>query len=116
MKKIVLLGASNSRMPGGLQAGLSSNNVNFINLSLGGTGSLYGIYAINKYYDILKDADVIILENHMIDNILVVDFNVEINVILRDIFWLYECIAKLKKTILILYLPETRSIKSSYNK
>ncbi|EAK0440527.1 hypothetical protein MNG75_001554, partial [Campylobacter lari] len=116
MKNIVLIGASNSRVPGGLQAGLDQDDVKFFNLSVGGTGSLYGVYAVNRYYSILEQADLIILENHMIDHILITDCDAEIDVIFRDIFWLYESISKFKKKVLILFLPETRSQSMFYEK
>ncbi|HEB9325464.1 TPA: hypothetical protein RZK34_001534 [Campylobacter jejuni] len=48
MSNIVLLGANNSRMPGGLEAGLNQDNINFTNLSLGGTSSLHKLYSLKR--------------------------------------------------------------------
>lgn len=47
-QNIVLLGASNSRIPGGLQAGLNQNNINLYNLSIGGTDSIHKIYELKR--------------------------------------------------------------------
>ncbi|WP_417903838.1 hypothetical protein ACD571_05875 [Campylobacter sp. LH-2024] len=47
-KNVVLLGASNSRVPGGLEAGLNQDNINFTNLSLGSTSSLHKLYCLQK--------------------------------------------------------------------
>lgn len=48
MSNIVLLAASNSRMPGGLQVGLNQDDVNLVNLSIGGTTSLHKLYFLKR--------------------------------------------------------------------
>ncbi|EAH6126773.1 hypothetical protein FT004_05730 [Campylobacter jejuni] len=47
-KNVVLLGSSNSRVPGGLQVGLNQDDVNLVNLSIGGTTSLHKLYSLKR--------------------------------------------------------------------
>ena len=68
MKKIVLLGASNSNMPFRLNSGLSSvEGVELVNLSMGSTGSLSKMRAIFHEEEVkhLQSADLIILETNI---------------------------------------------------
>ncbi|MBM0637755.1 hypothetical protein LNU06_07375 [Campylobacter sp. VicNov18] len=59
MKKIVLLGASNSLLLNGLQLGLRQKNILLYNLSLGGSSALSKIYILHKQenINIIKEAD-----------------------------------------------------------
>ena len=68
-KNIVLLGASNSRVPGGLAAGLNQNNISLYNLSIGGTDSIHKIYELKRKenQEFLHKADLIVLEVNLMD-------------------------------------------------
>ncbi|EAI5327199.1 hypothetical protein ONB89_001268, partial [Campylobacter jejuni] len=69
MKKIVLLGASNSLVFNGLQLGLRQENITLYNLSLGGSSALSKIYTLHKQENIkiIKEADLIIVETNIVD-------------------------------------------------
>ncbi|HEF8477663.1 TPA: SGNH/GDSL hydrolase family protein, partial [Campylobacter jejuni] len=112
-KNIVLIGASNSRIPGGLQAGLDHDDVNFFNLSIGGTTSLHKLYCLKrkKNQEILNNADLIIIESNIMDTSILNILNV--NLVLNNICYLYDELATLRKKILILFLFEYRNIKSN---
>ncbi|EAL7652839.1 hypothetical protein NYC80_001708 [Campylobacter jejuni] len=65
--KILIMGASNSILPSGLRAGLSQSNVDFDNLSIGGSIASSKIYTILKYKQRIKEADLVILECNLAD-------------------------------------------------
>lgn len=109
MKNVVLLGGSNSLLKEGLERGLKGRNINLTNLSLGGTGSLQAIYEIkrDRNKNIIQNADLIIIDkslndtgNHTIKN----EF-LSINIIARNVKWLFEELSLLNKKILVLILP-----------
>ncbi|WP_216361592.1 SGNH/GDSL hydrolase family protein, partial [Campylobacter sp. P255] len=114
-KNIVLIGASNSRVPGGLQAGLDHEDVNFFNLSIGGTTSLHKLYCLRrkKNQEILNNADLIIIESNIMDTSILSILHVDC--VLNNICYLYDELVTLRKKILILFLFEHRSIKSNPN-
>ena len=105
MKHIVLLGASNALMPFRLREGLASNeNVKLINLSLGATGSLSKVYEIyrEKNQEILKKADLVIIETNIID---VTNYDAKFTspqTAIRNISWLYESLYALQTRVLTL--------------
>ncbi|WP_258108701.1 hypothetical protein [Campylobacter lari] len=112
-KNIVLIGASNSRVPGGLQAGLDQDNVNLVNLSLGSTSSLHKLYSLKRdcNKEVISKADLIIIEANIVDTHIL--FASKLNVILRNIQFLYNELASLNNKILILNLFERRNIKKN---
>ncbi|MBZ7936238.1 hypothetical protein H2279_06335, partial [Campylobacter sp. B0100352/1] len=109
MKNIVLIGASNSLIFNGLRAGLNQKNINLKNLSLGGANILHICYEIHRKTncDIIKKADLIIIESNIIDVVQNVEFSnlYYENQILKNIFLTYQELSKLNKKILVLLLP-----------
>ncbi|EJS6345127.1 hypothetical protein NWZ80_001795, partial [Campylobacter jejuni] len=98
-KNIVLLGASNSRIPGGLQAGLNQKNINLYNLSIGGTDSIHKIYELKRKEnkDLIQNADLIILEVNLMDVTMSFCYkNLDFKII-KYINYLYEQLYLLKK-------------------
>lgn len=107
-KNIVLLGASNSLMPGGLCAGLSQSNINLYNLSIGGTDIVYRIYELKKEenQELIHKADLIVLESNIMDSYMASGYslkNLEFKV-LQYMTYLYEELYSLKKKIVVLLL------------
>ncbi|MGM8975823.1 hypothetical protein ACTFDJ_08880, partial [Campylobacter jejuni] len=92
MKKIVLLGASNSLVFNGLQLGLRQENITLYNLSLGGSSALSKIYTLHKQENIkiIKEADLIIVETNIVDLYEVICQNMTIEQSYRNINWLFE--------------------------
>lgn len=111
MSNIVLLGASNSRVPGGLEAGLNQDNINFTNLSLGGTSSLHKLYSLKREenQEMLKKADLIIIEVNIMD--IHMCYELDLKMTLTNIINLYDELAVFPKRILILLLFDYRSHK-----
>ena len=109
MKKIVLLGASNSVIPLRLNTGLSSvDGIELINLSIGTTDSLSKIRDIIANEDLLKKADLIILETNIIDVNNSIDFKLyDFHKISKYIQMLYYELYKLENKILSLILPRS---------
>ncbi|HEB9355313.1 TPA: hypothetical protein RZK44_001664, partial [Campylobacter coli] len=106
-KKFVLIGASNSMLFNGLRAGLNQDNIELLNLSLGGASAIFPLYCVlrKKNRDIISMADLIILESNIIDMIHGVDLYDKIDLILRNIFLTYNELSKLNKKFLVLLLP-----------
>ncbi|EAJ8404277.1 SGNH/GDSL hydrolase family protein [Campylobacter jejuni] len=111
MSNIVLLGASNSRIPGGLGAGLNQDNINFTNLSLGATSSLHKLYSLKREenQEMLKKADLIIIEVNIMD--IHMCYELDLKMTLTNIINLYDELAVFPKRILILLLFDYRSHK-----
>ena len=109
MKKIVLLGASNSVIPLRLNTGLSSvDGIELINLSIGTTDSLSKIRDIIANEDLLKKADLIILETNIIDVNNSIDFKLyDFHKLSKYIQMLYYELYKLENKILSLILPRS---------
>ncbi|HEB9355299.1 TPA: hypothetical protein RZK44_001649, partial [Campylobacter coli] len=116
-ENIVLLGASNSRIPGGLQAGLNQSNINLYNLSIGGTDSVHKIYELKRKKNecLLHKADLIIVEVNIMDVTMSVCYkNLDFKMV-KYINYLYEQLYLLKKKILILLLFDLRCINDNKN-
>ncbi|EKG4579640.1 SGNH/GDSL hydrolase family protein, partial [Campylobacter coli] len=106
MKKIVLLGGSNSILSDGIPKAMKANkDINFINLALGGSASLQNVYEIIRKKDEIEHADLLICESNLNDKR--EDFHQRnLKQIIRDIVILYEQLNMLNvKRILILLLP-----------
>lgn len=117
-KNIVLLGASNSRVPGGLAAGLNQNNISLYNLSIGGTDSIHKIYELKRKenQEFLHKADLIVLEVNLMDVTMSFCYkNLDFKII-KYINYLYEQLYLLKKKILVLLLFDLRCINDNKNK
>mgnify|MGYP004507367083 CR=1 FL=1 len=118
MSNIVLLGASNSRVPGGLAAGLNQNNISLYNLSIGGTDSIHKIYELKRKenQEFLHKADLIVLEVNLMDVTMSFCYkNLDFKII-KYINYLYEQLYLLKKKILVLLLFDLRCINDNKNK
>ncbi|EAL2174334.1 SGNH/GDSL hydrolase family protein [Campylobacter coli] len=106
MKKIVLLGGSNSILSDGIPKAMKANkDINFINLALSGSASLQNVYEIIRKKDEIEHADLLICESNLNDKR--EDFHQRnLKQIIRDIVILYEQLNMLNvKRILILLLP-----------
>lgn len=107
MKNIVLLGGSNSVMVNGLQKGLREY-ANVTNLALGGTTSLQNLYELKreKNQEAIQNADLIITESviHELDNHNIRE-NLPLDIIFKNLQFLYITLYKLKKPVCILILP-----------
>ncbi|MBZ7934026.1 hypothetical protein H2275_02345 [Campylobacter sp. W0065] len=116
MKNIVLLGSSNSRVPGGLQAGLNQDDVNLVNLSIGATTSLYKLYSLKREenQEVLKKADLIIIESNIVDIFAIVK-KINLCVILKNIDYLYDELALFKTKVIILILFDHRKERMIIN-
>ncbi|MCR6580345.1 hypothetical protein CINS5881_05125, partial [Campylobacter insulaenigrae] len=117
-KNILLLGASNSRIPGGLQAGLSQGYVNLYNLSIGGTDCVHKIYELHKEKnkDLILKSDLIILEVNLMDVTMSFMYKKITFKVVKYIHYLYRELSFLKKKILILLLFDLRCINDNQNK
>ena len=120
MKNIVLLGASNSRVPGGLIAGLNQDDVNLVNLSIGGTTSLHKLYSLKRKenQEVLKKADLIIIESNIVDTSLFL-MSSNLHKTLKNIDYLYDELALFKAKIMILILfshEKERLIVNNFHK
>ncbi|MBZ7944345.1 SGNH/GDSL hydrolase family protein, partial [Campylobacter sp. RM13744] len=115
-KNIVLLGASNSRVPGGLQAGLNQDDVNLVNLSIGGTTSLHKLYSLKREenQEVLKKADLIIIESNIMDISIFSSFNNLYTI--SNIDYLYDELALFKTKVIILILFDHRKERMVINK
>ena len=107
LKKIVLIGASNSMLFNGLRAGLRQDGIELTNLALGGSSALFSLYCVlrGKYQNEIKQADLIILESNIIDVVHGTDKNNDVNLVIRNIFFAYNELSKLNKKFLVLLLP-----------
>ncbi|EOJ1636556.1 hypothetical protein ACMESQ_001700 [Campylobacter jejuni] len=105
--KILIMGASNSILPGGLRAGLSQSNVDFDNLSIGGSIASSKIYTILKYKQRIKEADLVILECNLADVDRVVFDDIGFEECIRNTCWLYEELYKINEKVLNLLLVNT---------
>lgn len=117
-KNIVLLGASNSRVPGGLAAGLNQKNINLYNLSIGGTDSIHKIYELKRKenQECLHKADLIVLEVNIMDVTMSFRYkNLDFKII-KYINYLYEQLYLLKKKILVLLLFDVRCVRDGSKK
>ena len=107
MKNIVLLGGSNSVMVNGLQKGLKEY-ANVANLALGGTTSLQNLYELKreKNQETIQNADLIITESviNELDNHNIRE-NLPLDIIFKNLQFLYITLYKLKKPVCILILP-----------
>ena len=107
MKNIVLLGGSNSVMVNGLQKGLKEY-ANVTNLALGGTTSLQNLYELKreKNQEAIQNADLIITESviNELDNHNIRE-NLPLDIIFKNLQFLYITLYKLKKPVCILILP-----------
>ncbi|EFP1722384.1 hypothetical protein HPX15_001811, partial [Campylobacter jejuni] len=101
------MGASNSILPGGLRAGLSQSNVDFDNLSIGGSIASSKIYTILKYKQRIKEADLVILECNLADVDRVVFDDIGFEECIRNTCWLYEELYKINEKVLNLLLVNT---------
>ncbi|MCV3549173.1 hypothetical protein L8X97_06915, partial [Campylobacter sp. CNRCH_2013_0671h] len=108
MKKIVLLGASNSLILNGLQSGLRDGNVLLHNLSIGGSSAISKIYILHKKnnIEIIKNADLVILETSIVDLYDVICEGISIEQSCRNIKWLFQELYFLNSKILNLLLFE----------
>ncbi|AJC91841.1 hypothetical protein CSUB8523_0272 [Campylobacter subantarcticus LMG 24377] len=106
--KILIMGASNSILPGGLRAGLSQENIDFDNLSIGGSIASSKIYTILKYKQRIKEADLVVLECNLADVDRVIFDDISFEECIRNTCWLYEELYKINKRILNLLLVNTR--------
>ncbi|MGM8984063.1 hypothetical protein ACTFDY_00045 [Campylobacter jejuni] len=102
------MGASNSILPGGLRAGLSQSNVDFDNLSIGGSIASSKIYTILKYKQRIKEADLVILECNLADVDRIVFDDIGFEECIRNTCWLYEELYKINEKVLNLLLVNTR--------
>lgn len=105
MKKIVLLGTSNSLRINGLAKGIKNQKIELINLSLGAGSSLHGICEIHRYRSKIQKSDLIIIEKNIIDTGNCVSGITPINIILENIRILYEEIYLFEKRVVVLILP-----------
>ncbi|MFB1645153.1 hypothetical protein, partial [Campylobacter molothri] len=105
---IIIMGASNSCLPGGLRAGLSQDHVIYDNLSIGGSIASSKIYTILKHKEKIKKADLIILECNLADVDRVIYEDINLNECIRNTCWLYEELYKLNKKVLNLLLVNSK--------
>ncbi|ARQ98539.1 sugar transferase [Campylobacter devanensis] len=107
MKNIILLGGSNSVMVNGLQKGLREY-ANVTNLALGGTTSLQNLYELKreKNQEAIKNADLIVTESviNELDNHNIIE-NLSLEIIFKNLQYLYATLYELKKPVCILILP-----------
>ncbi|WP_297984859.1 hypothetical protein [uncultured Campylobacter sp.] len=107
MKNIVLLGGSNSVMVNGLQKGLKEY-ANVTNLALGGTTSLQNLYELKreKNQEVIQNADLILTESviNELDNHNIRE-NLPLDIIFKNLQYLYATLYQLKKPVCILILP-----------
>ncbi|WP_236846928.1 hypothetical protein [Campylobacter devanensis] len=108
MKNIILLGGSNSVMVNGLQKGLREY-ANVTNLALGGTTSLQNLYELKreKNQEAIKNADLIVTESNIneIDNNAHEKEALSLEIIFKNLQYLYATLYELKKPVCILILP-----------
>ncbi|ELU7403675.1 hypothetical protein QOQ14_000780 [Campylobacter jejuni] len=120
-KNIVLLGASNSRVPGGLAAGLNQANINLYNLSIGGTDCVHKIYELKREenQEFLHKADLIVLEVNIMDCAMVTGYygyeSLDFKMV-RNVSYLYEQLHLLNKKILVLLLFDLRCVSDGPKK
>jgi len=120
-KNIVLLGASNSRVPGGLAAGLNQNNINLYNLSIGGTDCVHKIYELKREenQELLHKADLVVLEVNIMDIAMTTGYygyeSLDFKMV-RNVSYLYEQLHLLNKKILVLLLFDLRCVSDSPKK
>ena len=107
MKNIVLLGGSNSVRVNGLQKGLREY-ANVTNLALGATTSIQNLYELYRprNQEAIQNADLIITESviNELDNHNVRE-NLPLDIIFKNLQFLYITLYKLKKPVCILILP-----------
>ncbi|EHH9692510.1 hypothetical protein J8164_000989 [Campylobacter lari] len=106
MKKIILLGGSNSILNDGIPKAMKTNkDVNFMNFALGGSASLQNVYEIIRKKDKIEHTDLLICESNLNDKR--EGFRQRnLKQIIRDIVILYEQLSMLNvERILILLLP-----------
>ncbi|OOX89560.1 hypothetical protein BOQ00_03345 [Campylobacter coli] len=107
-KNVVLLGGSNSVMVNGLQKGLRQENIKLTNLALGATTSIQNLYELKrkKNREVIKQADLIITESNINEiNHNLYSAQLPINIIYRNLNWLYQELYFLNKKIIVLILP-----------
>ena len=108
MKNIVLLGGSNSVMINGLQKGLREY-ANVTNLALGGSTSIQNLYELYRprNQEAIKTADLIVTESNIneIHQHLNMREQLDINIIFRNMQYLYSSLYCLQKPVCIILLP-----------
>ena len=108
MKNIILLGGSNSVMVNGLQKGLREY-ANVTNLALGGSTSLQNLYELKreKNQEAIKNADLIVTESNINEIYNNADEKeaLSLEIIFKNLQYLYATLYELKKPVCILILP-----------
>ena len=108
MKNIVLLGGSNSVMVNGLQKGLREY-ANVTNLALGATTNIQNSYELyrERNQEAIKNADLIVTESNIndIDQHAANNCNLPLNLIFKNLQYLYATLYSLNRPICILLLP-----------
>ncbi|WP_180380937.1 hypothetical protein [Campylobacter devanensis] len=107
MKNIILLGGSNSVMVNGLQKGLREY-ANVTNLALGSSTNNQNLYELKreKNQEAIKNADLIVTESviNELDNHNIIE-NLSLEIIFKNLQYLYATLYELKKPVCILILP-----------
>ena len=108
MKNIVLLGGSNSVMVNGLQKRLREY-ANVTNLALGATTNIQNLYELyrERNQEAIKNADLIVTESNIndIDQHAANNCNLSLNLIFKNLQYLYATLYSLNKPVCILLLP-----------
>ncbi|WP_258460647.1 hypothetical protein [Campylobacter hyointestinalis] len=108
MKNIILLGGSNSVMVNGLQKGLREY-ANVTNLALGSSTSLQNLYELKreKNQEAIKNADLIVTESNINEIYNNADEKeaLSLEIIFKNLQYLYATLYELKKPVCILILP-----------
>ena len=136
-QNIILLGGSNSVMVNGLQKGIregiaklnegkdEKEQLEFYNFGLGGCAAIQNLYEIVRHKEILKNAELIITESSIneIHNHRFHNQNLPLQLIYRDLCWLYQELYSLKTKIVVLDLageprldPSSKAITNIHKK
>ena len=105
MKKISLLGGSNSILSNSLRDGLTSENNHLINYSLGASTSLQCLYSILESHDEISKSDLIVTESNVNDSHVINNLEIDENLVLINIDSYYEALNSLALKTVIILMP-----------
>ncbi|MEM6231170.1 hypothetical protein [Shewanella scandinavica] len=104
VKKVALLGGSNSLKKGGIKDGLKLN-FEVLNFSLGGSTSLQNLYELIRHDEVIRSCDLVITESNVNEFHSLNLLSCPLSIIEKNIHMYYERLSTLDVPVLILLLP-----------
>ena len=104
MKKLVLLGTSNGLIKGGISAAFSEF-FDFTNLSVGASSSGLGIFFLHEYADVIRSADLVLVDYSINDNEHLTKGWIERDHLEKSLFSFFSGLVRLNHKVCCLIMP-----------